>query len=111
MAETQAGQHLRNLDENPQPGTAGVASVAKILLTNTTGVTVFVQMFDAAAADIILGTTIPLLQIPLPATTGAEDLDFDPPWLINRQLTLYATTDSEGNTGAVDGVFAQIFEV
>lgn len=111
MAETQAGQHLRNLNATAQAGTAGVASVSKILLTNTTGVTVFVQMFDAAAADISLGTTVPLLQIPLAATSGAEDLDFFPPWYITRQLSLYATTDSEGNTGAVDGVFVQIFEV
>ena len=80
----------------------------KFILVNNQGATAFIQIFDLAAASVTLGTTRPLIQIPLAATTGFVELDFSFPGLLfTTRCSIFSTTTTEGSTGSADGVFAQ----
>jgi hypothetical protein len=100
--------HIRNLDENGANVTAGRATVGKIYAANTSGAAAFVQIFDRAVADVVLGTTVPRYVFPLAATTGHFELNFDYPGeFFETRLSAFSTTTAEGNTGSADGVFLQ----
>lgn len=64
----------------------------------------YVQCFYALAADVSVGTTVPNVVIPLPASGGAT-LNFQGGWLTRGPLTLAVTTTRTGSTtGTADVV-------
>lgn len=83
--------------------------VVTIELVNTTGSVAWVQVFNALAANVTLGSTVPLFSIPLAATNGFDTLDFGPNAMdFDTGLTLGATTAVAGGTPAGAGVYAQV---
>ena len=101
--------HIRNLNATVINATNGVSETTLIVATNTSGVLTFIQVFDAVAADVTLGTTRPVLSAPV-ANNTMETLYFGPiGWYIGTRLSAAATTTVEGSTGAADGVYLQVF--
>lgn len=109
MSATVRATHIQNLNGTGQNGTNGKAGVVKIILTNNQGAVAWVQIFDALAANVTIGTTVPLLSVPLAATVGVMDIDFFPGWIFQTRCLLFATTADEGNTGSNNGVMAQVW--
>lgn len=52
----------------------GPALLFNILGFNTNGAVVYIQFFDAVAADVTVGTTAPKFVIPLPSGGGYSDV-------------------------------------
>lgn len=101
---------FRNLSEVGQNFSNGTATVGKLIFVNTTGAAAFIQIFDAAAASVTIGTTRPLFSLPLAATTGYVELHFDyPGYNFSTRLSVFSTTTAEGSTGSASGVFGQGF--
>ena len=71
-------------------------------IANLTAALAYIQVFNLPAADVTVGTTVPTLSLPLPASGGATlylgGLDFD-------ALTLACTT------GATNAVSSDAFVV
>ena len=115
MSDLVATTHFRNLNDTGVNVTNGIARVSKIVITNTvTATTVFVQLFDTAAASVTLGTTRPAITVHVSGAAatvgGTVTLDFEgDPWSIQTRLSAFATTTAEGNTGAAAGVFLSAF--
>ena len=107
MAGPQAVTHLRNLNDTGQNVTAGIARITHIHAINTSGATAFVQVFDLAVASVTLGTTRPLISIPLAATTGIQSISFSPAIGFMTRVSVFSTTTVEGSTGSADGVYLQ----
>lgn len=108
MASPVSTTHLRNLDETGQNVSNGGCHVKKLVLTNSSAAVAWVQIFDLAAADVTLGTTRPLVSIPLAATSGFADLDFElAGWFFATRFSVFSTTTQEGSTGSADGVMLQ----
>jgi hypothetical protein len=80
-------------------------------LFNTSSAVRYVKIFDAAAGDVVLGTTAPSLTIPLPAESGANvlgerEIEFD------SGLSIACTTgiaDSDTNLAGANEVTANIY--
>lgn len=114
MAQPSQTTHFRNLNGTGQNVTAGTARVSHLTITNaiSPAATAFVQFFDLAAADVVLGTTRPILVVHVPAAAaavnGTLDIDFGHTWLILTRLSVFGTTTAEGSTGTADGVFLQV---
>ena len=69
------------------------------LLNNIAGIT-YLQVFYKLAADVTVGTTVPDIVIPLPASGGAT-LNFEGKgWRTRGPLTLAATTSRTGSSTA-----------
>lgn len=111
MAQSVAQTQVVDLAATVTNLTAGGARAAKVIAMNTSAATAFVQVFDLAAADVTLGTTVPKYQIVLAATTGFVDLDFS--WLdvFLTRMSAASTTTSGGATGSAAGVRIQAWIV
>lgn len=72
------------------------------ILNNAAAIS-YVQCFYALAADVTVGTTVPNVVIPLPASGGAT-LNFEGGWLTRGPLTLAVTTTRTGSTTATADV-------
>ena len=108
MAQSVATTQIVDLAATVTNVTAGVARVTKVIAMNTSAATAFVQVFDLAAADVTLGTTVPKYQILLAATTGFVELDFGSEadsFLI--RMSAASTTTTGGSTGSAAGVRLQ----
>ena len=109
MASPVGAAHIRNLKDTVTNVTNGVSELTLIIVTNTSSALTFLQVFDAAAADVTLGTTRPVFSAPV-ANNTMETLYFGPlGWYIGTRFSAAATTTVEGSTGAADGVFLQVF--
>ena len=103
-----ATSHFRNLNDTGQNISNGICNILKFVVVNTTAATAFVQIFNAAAANVVLGTTVPMFVIVVPITTGVVDMEFDSPGLyITTRCSAFSTTTAEGSTGSASGVFLQ----
>ena len=101
---------LRNLNATGQNVTAGENHILKFYAINVSGSAAFVQLFDLAAGSVTLGTTIPLISMPVAATAGSAELPFDFPGLhFQIRCSAFATTTADGSTGSASGVFLQAF--
>jgi len=72
----------------------------------------FVQIYDATAASVTVGTTTPLITLALPSTaTGTIGIDglFDVPITCATAISIAATTTITGGTAPSTGLLAQIF--
>ncbi len=106
MEHNQAA-HYRNLNATATAVATQRTGISKIAITNTSGSLTFVQIFNDVAANITLGTTRPVVSIPV-ASNAWEHVDFYPQEaLFLTAVTAYATTTVEGNTGSGNGVFMQ----
>lgn len=68
----------------------------------------FLQLFDALAADVTVGTTTPVLSLFIPAGDatfrGAMDKFFDPPIQFAAAISFAVTTTATGSTGPTTAV-------
>lgn len=108
MAEPIQGTHFRNLNDTGQNISNGEVAISHLIAYNTSGATAYIQLFNAAAANVTLGTTRPLFTVALPATTGWKDIQFSPPLRFPTRLSAFSTTTPEGLTGSAAGVFLQV---
>lgn len=72
------------------------------ILNNAAAIS-YVQCFYKLATDVTVGTTVPDVVIPLPASGGAT-LNFEGGWLTRGPLTLAVTTTRGGSTTATADV-------
>ena len=109
MAGYLRATHFTALNDTGQNVSAGVCRVSHINALNRSGATAFIQIFDAAAADVVLGTTVPLFEILLAASTGFESISFSPAVEFQTRMSVFSTTTDGGSTGSAAGVVAQIW--
>lgn len=108
MPTPRGATHLRNLNDTGQNVTAGKAHVKKIIATNSSAAIAYLQFFDAAAANVVLGTTVPRWIVPIAATGGYADVEwFDMGDQYDTRASVFSTTTPEGLTGSASGVFLQ----
>lgn len=107
MAANLQSTHIRNLKDTVVNVSNGECWVAHIHVVNASGAVAWVQIFDAAAANVTLNTTRPMFSIPLAATSGVESISFSPPIKFNTRFSAASTTTPDGGTGSADGVFMQ----
>ena len=101
-----ATSHFRNLNDTGQNISNGVCNIYGLFISNTSAGTAFVQIFDLPVASVVLGTTVPMLVVVVPITTGFVNLNFwDPGLFITNRLSAFSTTTAEGLTGSANGVF------
>lgn len=109
MSQVLQSTHFRNLNATGQNLSNGTCRVGKVIATNTSAAVAFVQIFNAAAADVTLGTTRPKYQIFLPSSTGYVDLSWEPHDWFETRMSVFSTTTTEGSTGSADGVNIQVW--
>lgn len=73
-------------------------------IINPNATDAFLQCFDALAADVTVGTTVPTYSFLLPGGTGASNRgayaeQFEAPLQFNTALSIAITTTATGNTG------------
>jgi len=67
------------------------------LVDNTAnGAIAYVQIFNALAADVTLGTTVADIVIPVQAN-GTVNFLLGPPFIFNKGLSIAVTTTKDGN--------------
>jgi len=89
--------------------TPGRSSVVKMVANNGSAAIAFLQFFDAPASGVVIGTTPAAFVWPLAATTGFDQMDFNLPWTVDTQLSVFSTTAVGGGTGSAAGVQVQIW--
>ena len=91
--------------------TNGKCSLSRLFLVNTSGSTIWVQIFDLPVASVTIGTTNPMWTIPVtpPTVIGHVDIEWAMGlgWLISNRLSLFATTTALGSTDPGAGILAQ----
>src|SRR6266404_5041810 len=107
MASLAKSTHFENLSNVGQDVTNGKTHVSKIVVTNASVAPAFVQVFDSAAANVVLGTTKPLFTIPCSATAGFTSVNFSHGWLVDFSVSVFSTTTPTGSSGSAPGVFLQ----
>lgn len=89
------------------PGRIHGVEIASI---NTTDI--FVQFFDALAADVTVGTTTPDYVLFIAASDGTnrtgKDAYFSFPWKFNKSIVIAATTTATGNTAPGTAIMANL---
>lgn len=68
-----------------------------LVVRNPSAATAYIQLFDAAAADVTLGTTAPNQSYWIPPS-GVFDMFFDIPMEFQTALSYAFTTTATGNT-------------
>lgn len=87
--------------------TNGQALLCGLKLVNTTAAAAYLQFFDAPAASVVLGTTVPKWVIRLGANESTNPSDLTPPVaFLGTGLSCAGTTTPGGNTGAAISVSA-----
>ena len=107
MAGYARATHFTGLSDTGQNITAGIARVSHINALNRSAATAFIQIFDLAAASVTIGTTVPLFEILLAASTGFESISFSPPVEFITRMSAFSTTTDGGSTGSAAGVVLQ----
>jgi hypothetical protein len=91
-------------DNSAQACKAGPGYIRGIEVSNRNTTEAYLQLFDALAADVSVGTTVPTLSFKIPAgdgtDNGAMDKDFGPYGIQFDTGITYACTTTA--TGAVD---------
>lgn len=85
----------------------GLALLCGLKLVNTTAAAAYLQFFDAPAASVVLGTTVPKWVIRLGASETTNPSDLTPPvQFLGTGLSCAGTTTPTGSTGAAISVAA-----
>lgn len=108
MASPITSTIFQGLNDTGQNISNGVCNIRKLVGLNTSGAAAFIQFFDLPAANVTLGTTVPMHVMVLAATTGQSTIDFggsELGWRIERRLSAFATTTATGNTGSSSTVY------
>lgn len=111
MSEPVRATQFLNVNATAVNLTNGIAWIARLRAVNSSSAAAWVQVFDLAAADVTAGTTRPLFEVPMAATSGSADIEFSHPMIIRTRLSVVSTTASEGGTGSADGVKVQVWVV
>ena len=72
-------------------------------ITNTTGAIAYLQVFDLAATNVSLGSTVPKFFLGVNAGTSMQ-IFFPKPIKMTTGFSIASTTTSTGSTGAIQGV-------
>ena len=107
MAGYVRSTRFSGLNDTGQSISAGECRVTDIIVQNTSAAVAFVQVFDAAAANVTLGTTVPVFEILLALTTGFQHIPFGDPVHFTTRMSAFSTTTAGGNTGSGAGVTLQ----
>jgi len=83
-------------DNTAQALSASAGFLYKILAWNVNTSAAYVQLFDAAASDVTVGTTTPNYVVPVPASGGVLD-DYVPPMKFSTAISYACTTTATGN--------------
>lgn len=84
-------------------------AIGQIFIENTSGATAYVQIFDALAANVTLGTTRPDIEVPI-ATASSINIQFPTAGgTFPNGCSVASTTASEGSSGSSAGVRVTIF--
>lgn len=94
---------IRNLNATVQAVKAGPGVLYGIFVTNVSGATCYVQIFDVAAASVTLGTTTPDIEITL-ATAQSQFFPFGPGAGFGTAIAIASTTTEAGAVGSANGV-------
>lgn len=90
-------------DNTAQTLKAGKTYLHKIIVENPNGAKAYVQLFDALAADVTVGTTVPDYVVPVLAGAGTVD-DYIPGILFTKGVTYACTTTPTGSTDPTTGL-------
>lgn len=110
MSSPTSATLFQNVNSTGMNVTNGKAEVTRFIAVNTTGATAFLQVFDAPITSVTLATTVPLMTIPIVATTGSYTWEAGRfPWLFDNQMSVASTTAGLGSTGSANGVFITVW--
>lgn len=95
---------LRNMNASATAVKTSAAILYGLFLYNNSGAIAYVQVFDALAGGVTLGTTVPDMEFEL--AIGAQlQIPFpDEGVAFTTALTAYSTTAPQGSTGSAAGV-------
>jgi len=83
--------------------TAGAATLLSVDINNGTGADAFVQLFDVAAASVILGTTVPVMSFAVEASASIN-VQLQSPKRFLTRISCGSTTTRTGLTTAACSV-------
>ena len=93
-----------DLDESEEEIKATAGSLYGIVAANASGAIRYLKLYNATAASVTVGTTTPVVTIPLPfATTNIANtsIAFNPPLNFSTAITAAVTTGlADNDTGA-----------
>ena len=99
-----AGNPIRNLSAAPVAVKTSSGVLLALVIENNQAATTFVQLFDAIAGNVVLGTTHPDVEY----FVAANAMAFMPlpsvGWPFGVALSIAATTTGGGNVGSAAGV-------
>lgn len=84
----------------------GVHNLANVIVYNPNGSVEYIQLFDALIAGVTLGTTVPKMVIPIPASTTVS-IPVSPVSFFTG-ISAAATTTPTGSTAPGTGITASI---
>jgi hypothetical protein len=84
----------------------GFADLLSMKLVNTTAAVAYLQVFDAPAASVTLGTTVPKFVVRLAASETTNPSEIGILQFRGTGLSIAGTTTAGGSTGAVISVSA-----
>lgn len=91
--------HNATLSSTKDTVATGTRKVFGCYVENLNNVPVYLHVYDAAAADVTVGTTTPTFSIPIPAN-GYVDRLLSVPWKeLGTGFVVAITTSSSGGTG------------
>lgn len=90
-------------DNTAQALSARSGQLHYLEVQNPNAADAFIQLFDAAAADVTVGTTTPKLSLFVPAN-GAMDKYWNDPIDFNTAITYACTTTAIGSTDPTTGL-------
>lgn len=85
----------------------GAGTVNGIIVTNTSGATAFIQVFDALLASVTLGTTTPDLEFQIP-TVSEQVFLFPTPVDMDIGIVATSTTTEGGAVASATGVEVEL---
>lgn len=102
---TIAEKKYRNVDANAEASIATEPAVLHWLhVMNMTAAVAYLHLYDAAAADVTPGTTVPDFTFPIPTAGDTNGSGFNLPLgpdgqAFSNAITLVATTTIDGSAG------------
>ena len=80
---------------------AAASSLGRVHIYNSSGATAYVSFFDLASGSVVLGTTAPVIVLPVPNSTS---LVFDARVVFATEIAIASVTAHGGNTASAAGV-------
>lgn len=97
-----------DIDNTAQALKVARGHLYRAFVQNPNAADAWLQLYDAAAGDVTVGTTTPKLSLVVPAS-GAIDVDFaDDPIRFSTAITYAATTTAAGGTDPTTGLVGNL---